>query len=406
MIISRAVVWLLLCTPSLAFAWTYSPVISVSEMHQAHTFAHLESSGNRSIAISGGLVGISWEDNHRGKPEVYVAFKDLDAPQFSAPLRVSDSAPAYESALAGLGDGRFVVVWEAGDHIWSRVVSPQQSGKVQQLSPQIAREATVSTGADAQLWLAWAAKTKGHFRIVVTRATLQGNQLQLAGVKPVDPIQPKQDQLYPSIAVTATGSSVGWEDRRYGHTRLFTAFAPTGKWFGPIRQLNQLKDKRSNTYGNGTGAMRVVLASDGAQGVLASWLDKRDFDEGYDVYTAASHNGGKTFSGNDKVEDMLGANQPQWHASGVMDRQGHAVVAWDDQRDGSPDIWISWRKGGGWSDNENPSGASGKGEQSHPAMIFDTTGRLHMAFLERGDGYVAIRYLVATPASTEFGASP
>jgi hypothetical protein len=402
----RVGVSLVLCAPVIAFAWTYSPVISVSETHQARTFVHLESSGNRSIAISKEHIAITWEDNHTGKPEVYVAFKALNAPSFSAALRVSETGPAYESALAGLGDGRFLVVWEANDHIWSRVVSEQQRGSVQRLSAQVAREATVSTNADGQLWLAWAAKNERYYQIVAARATLQGNQIKLAGVKPVDPALPKQDQLYPSMVVTSSGTSVGWEDRRYGHTRLFTAFAPIGKWFGPLRQLNKLKDKRSNTYGNGTGAMRVVLASDDAQQVLASWLDKRDFDEGYDVYAAVALDGGKTFAGNEKVQDMLGANQPQWHAVSAMDNLGHAVVAWDDQRDGSPDVWMSWRKGDGWSDNDSPAGANGKGAQSHPAMMFDMAGRLHLTFLDRGEGYTAIRYLVATPSPTEYGASP
>ena len=128
--ILRAGISWLLCTPVLAFAWTYTPVISVSELRQAHTFAHLESSGNRSIAISNSQIAVTWEDNHSGKSEVYVAFKDMNAVAFSPALRVSDAVPAYEPALAGLGDGRFVVVWEANDHVWARVVSEKHTGGV------------------------------------------------------------------------------------------------------------------------------------------------------------------------------------------------------------------------------------------------------------------------------------
>ena len=402
----RVGVSLLLCAPAVAFAWAYSPAISVSELHQAHTFAHLESSGNRAIAISKDQIAITWEDNRSGKPEVYIAFKATNAKQFSPPLRVSDTAPAYEPALAGIGDGRFVVAWEANDQVWARVVGAQRTGVVQALSPQTAREATVSTGPAGALWLAWAAKAGGHYQIVAAHASLQGDQIRLAEVKPVESAVPTQDQLYPSIALTNTGSIIGWEDRRYGHTRLFTAFAPSGKWFGPLRQLNQLRAKRSSTYGNGTGAMRVVLASDGDQQVLACWLDKRDFAEGYDVYAATSRDGGNSFSRNEKVEDMLGANTPQWHAVSAMDSQGHVVVAWDDQRDGSPDVWLSWRTPAGWSDNESPAGARGKGNQSNPAIVFDAAGRLHLAFLVRGEAVTAIRYLLAIPTGTEFGPSP
>lgn len=393
---------LLLCAPAMAFAWTYSPSISVSELKRPRTFQHLESSGNRSIAISKTQIAIAWEDNRTGKPEVYIAYKTLTAPQFSEAFLVSGAGPAYEPALVGLNDGRFLVVWEANDHVWSRVVSPQHTGAVQQLSQQMAREASVTASANGQLWLAWAAKVDAHYQIVVTAASVQGDKLQLTGVKPVDPAPPKQDQLYPSLAVTASGTTVGWEDRRFGHTRLYTAFASPGNWFGPLRQLNQLRAKRSNTYGNGTGAMRVVLASDGDHAVVASWLDKRDFAEGYDVYAAVSRDGGKTFAGNEKVEDMLGANQAQWHSVSAMDHQGHALVAWDDQRDGSPDVWLSWREADGWSDDDSPAGANGAGSQSHPAMVFDAAGHLHLAFIDRGEGYSAIRYLVATPTGKEF----
>lgn len=159
--------------------------------------------------------------------------------------------------------------------------------------------------------MAWAAKATTHYRIIAGTATVLNDRLQLGQVKPVDPAPPVQDQQYPSIAVTTAGTTVGWEDRRYGHTRLFTSFATPGNDFGPLRQLNQLKARRSTSFGNGTGAMRVVLASDGRDRNIASWLDKRDFTEGYDVYSSLSVDGGVTFIGNEKVEDMLGTNLPQ-----------------------------------------------------------------------------------------------
>jgi hypothetical protein len=402
----RVAVLLLLCAPLNANAWTYSPGITVSELTQTHGFAHLESSGNRSLAISGSQIAITWEDNHSGKPEVYIAFKANAAVKFSAAVRVSEAGPAYEPAVAGVGDGRFLVVWEANDRVWARLVSAQHTGAIQALSSQPAREVTVTRGPAGAVWLAWATKADGHFQIVATRAALQGDEIRLAEVRPVDAQAPKQDQLYPTIAVTAAGCVLGWEDRRYGHTRLFTAFAPSGKWFGPIRQLNELKAQRSNVYGNGTGAMRVVLASDGQQRVVASWLDKRDFAEGYDVYAALSTDGGRQFQANEKVIDALGANQPQWHAVSAMDSQGHSVVAWDDQRDGSPDVWWSVRQGTQWSDNDSPAGANGEGSQTNPAMTFDAAGHLHLAFLIRNDGRSSIRYFVATPSSTEFGNGP
>lgn len=402
MSVLRAAVLLCLSTPTLVFAWTYSPIINVSELQQANSFVHLESSGNRAIAISKDQIAIAWEDNHSGKPQVYLASKRVTDSVFSPVVRVSDNGPAYEPAVTGLGDGRFLVVWEEQDRVWARIVSGQKTGIVQQLSQQPSREATLSAGSNGRVWVAWSQKSNGHFQVVAASVSVQDSHIKLSRLKPVDAAAPKQDQLYPSIAISDKGTIVGWEDRRFGHTRIFTAFAMTGRDFGPLQQLNQLPPKRSTTYGNGTGAMRVVLASNGSQEVLACWLDKRNFTEGYDVYASYSHDGGKSFTGNDKVEDMLGANQPQWHAVSAMDPAGHSVVVWDDQRDGHPDLWMSWHTAAGWSDDLSPPGANGDVVQNQPAIVFDGNGRLHLAFIERDKGVTAIRYMMATPSAGQF----
>jgi hypothetical protein len=407
MIAWRTCLAALFSIPGVAYAWSYSPVMTVNKLDQARTFQHLESSGNRAIAISQSEIAVTWEDNRSGKPEVYVAFKPQEATHFGAALRVSDPGPAYEPAITGLLDGRFVVAWEAKDRVWARIVSPRELGPVQSLAQTQSRQATLSSAKTDRFWLAWAQQASGHYQIVAGPASVQGDRIQPISVKPVDPAPPKQDQLYPTIALTHDGVVIGWEDRRYGHTRLFTAFAPSGSQaFSPLHPLNELKPARSNIYGLGTGAMRVVLASDGGQHIIGSWLDKRDFADGYDVYAAFSHDSGRNFGRNEKVEDMLGANQAQWHAVTAMDHQGHTVVAWDDQRDGSPDVWLSWYTPSGWSDDDSPKGANGNGSQSHPSMVFDRKGRLHLVFLDRNAGRSAIRYLVVTPAASDFGSPP
>lgn len=403
---ARVVMTLLLCAPGMAAAWQYSQPISISETRQPHTFYHLESSGNRSIAISKSEIAVVWEDNRSGKPEIYLAIKSAADAQFSQAVRINETTPAYEPVLAAIGEGKFVVVWEAADQLWTRVVSAQQMGAIQPLAQHPARQATLTTAADGQLWLAWAGKTATHYQIMVAAAKPSGDQLQLAGAKAVEKETAKADQLYPTLVVNQSGVTVGWEDRRFGHTRLYTAFARTGKWFAQPQQINYVKPWSTREFGKGTGAMRVVLASDGAARTFACWLDKRDFSGGYDVYAAMRKAGDAKFGDNEKVQDLLGENQAQWHAVSAMDQQGHAVVAWDDQRDGTADIWFSWRKSGGWSDDETPAGANGEGSQSHPAMVFDDAGRLHLVFVDRGEAYSAIRYLVATPTDTDFAPQP
>ena len=110
--------------------------------------------------------------------------------------------------------------------------------------------------------------------------------------------------------------------------------------------------------------MRVVLSNAGPQGVAAVWADKRDFLAGYDVYAAFASGPRYKFGANEKVQDDFGNEIAQWHPAIAANRQGTVAAVWDDDRDGTPDIWLAWRTANGWSDNLAVPGASGPGVQS------------------------------------------
>jgi hypothetical protein len=60
------------------------------------------------------------------------------------------------------------------------------------------------------------------------------------------------------------------------------------------------------------------------------------------------------------------------------------IIAWDDYRQGSSDIWLSWYTDDmEWSEDVSPSPASGAGEQSNPSIFLDDRGNLHLAWVER-----------------------
>jgi len=69
-------------------------------------------------------------------------------------------------------------------------------------------------------------------------------------------------------------------------------------------------------------------------------------------------------------------------------------VVWDDNRDGTPDIWLSWPTASGWSDNANVPGAAGAGVQSDPSITMDSQGNLYLVWLEKqaADGSTRLRY--------------
>jgi hypothetical protein len=379
---------LLAMPPAFAAPWTFGEKITVAQTSKAKTFHHVESSGRKNIAVSGDTVGVIWEDNRSGVPQVYVAFKFIAAPAFEPEWRVSDAAPrahtlpAYEPVIVALGAGRFLMGWEQNSGVWVRSGGPQGLDPAVQLGGVEAGQITLATGARGT-HAAWAQRHGRHRQIVAAPLTLRGpNKAVRAGaVRPVDPAPPVDEQLYPTLAVTTKGVTVAWEDRRHGHTALLTSFAEPGKAFGSATELNEVVQK-SATYGRGSGVTRATLAVFGADQVGAAWMDKRNFSTAYDIYGAISRDGGRRFGKNEIVQDSFGENFSQWHPaiSGAAD--GTLAVAWDDDRDGSSDIQLSWKTAHGWSEDLAVPAASGAGQQTHPAIALDSRGDLHLLWLD------------------------
>jgi hypothetical protein len=141
-----------------------------------------------------------------------------------------------------------------------------------------------------------------------------------------------------------------------------------------------------------------MLARLGAERAAAVWLDKRDFEGGYDIYSAVISGG--TAGRNLAVVDDFGHSYGQWHAALAVDAHGRQVCVWDDDRDGTPDLWLSWRTDGPWSANLGVPGVSGPAAETSPVLTFDGQGALHLAWIEQpaGGGPSRLRYLRAEPA--------
>lgn len=155
--------------------------------------------------------------------------------------------------------------------------------------------------------------------------------------------------------------------------------------------------KAQNDLGRGTGAMRPAVARFG-QRFAAAWLDKRDFLSGYDVYAALSEGAG--FAKDAKAQDSFGDAIAQWHVAAAGNRRGDLVIAWDDDRDGSSDIWLTRLTATGYSDDFTFAEISGPARQTDPSIVLDEAGNLHLAWIERAadgenSGPTRLRYMVA-----------
>lgn len=387
---------LLVAAPAFAQPWSFGAPVEVTAAPGPGVFHHLESAGRRSIAASGERIAVIWEDDRSGRPEVYAAIKPVAATGFSGDFRVSTGGEAYEPAVAALGAGRFVAAWEEAGEIVLRVLG-EQPGPPARLGEGAQPSLDV---ADGQILAVWAEPDGRASRIRLARVdVLTGDALVPATGCVVDPQPPQAGQLYPAVAGTRDGPLVAWEDRRRGHTVIMWSRGDAGCRFSPPALLNEVSPKRNLPYGKGYGVARVALARFGPTAVAAVWEDKRDFRNGYDIFAALSAEG-HGFGPNHRVQDDFGGNSRQWHAAVAGASDGTLVAAWDDDRDGTSDLWLSWRDGDAWSDDLAVPGASGAGEQSHPTLAVDAEGRLHLAWVARAEvnGPTRLMYLAARPA--------
>ncbi|MEW6133273.1 MAG: hypothetical protein AB1591_08940 [Pseudomonadota bacterium] len=386
---SAAAVLMLLSLPAFA-GWQFSPAVEVGAAEGKNVFHHLESANRKGLASSAGRIALAWEDDRSGEPRCWLAVREKNAENFSAPQALG-KGECYEPVVQGVGDGRFVAAWEEAGAVWAGLAGKDTALRLSQAE---AGQVTLAKAGGRTLYAAWAEQAGKFRRIMLARLALAADGLKLEYSVPVENAAPTDDQAYPALAVNADGSLlVAWEDRRNKHTMMLAAHSPDGKLFARPYRLIDMPQVRTVNLGAGMGSMRPTVASCGANCVVAVWLDKRDFLSGYDVYAAFSLNGGGAFTRNLKVQDSFGDNIAQWHASIAASRSGRVVAVWDDERDGSADVWLSDWNGSEFSDDLAVPGASGPGVQSEPVIHLDADDTLHLAWLERtGTGGTRLRY--------------
>lgn len=371
-------------------AWEWSAPLAVNSVRGARIFPHLESANRQGVAVSAGTVGVVWEDNRDGSPQCYLALKSAAAARFEPEIRLS-RAECYEPVVLAVGEGRFLAAWEEGGKAHARVLP---GGSAVRLSEADAAQVTLAAGA-GKFHAAWAEQAGKFRRIAVAQLTLAGDTPAVKASHPVEARAPSADQGWPALAVADDGSlSVAWEDRRVRHTVPMVSRSSDGRRFeAPARLTDVESGAAPGGLGAGSGAMRPTLAAWGENGMVAVWLDKRDFLSGYDVY-AAFDPGTRRFGKNVPVQDSFGENMTQWHASILGDGDGRAVAIWDDARDGTADVWLSEWDGKAFGDDIALPGAAGPGAQSDPVATLDSDGFLHVVWLDRDEAAgTQIRYV-------------
>ncbi|OYY93063.1 MAG: hypothetical protein B7Y41_13175 [Hydrogenophilales bacterium 28-61-23] len=360
-------------------------------------FHHLDASGRNNLAVSGASVGLVWEDNRAGAPGCYLALKPGGSSEFREfPFGQGE---CFEPALAALDADRFVLIWEDAGGVQSALADAAGPGPATRLADS-GGQGNVTFHTQFGAHAAWSAPDGRWRRVWHAPLRIEGKRLVAGAVRPADAAPATDDQTFPALAASAQGLVLAWEDRRHGHTVILGSAsanpdAATQTWSPPARISGNPTGAAQGNLGRGTGAMRPALARFGDR-IAAVWLDKRDFLSGYDVYAALTGKDGDklNFAKDRKAQDSFGDAIAQWHAAPAGNERGDLILAWDDDRDGSSDIWLTRLNGADYGENFSLPAAAGPGRQSDPAIALDADGNLHLAWIERsGEDTTQVRYM-------------
>ncbi len=362
----------------------FAPREPVTTVAGPRIFHHPDSAGRKSLAVGQEAVVAVWEDNRDGAPQVYAALRPVGAAAFKPEIRLSSGTEAYEPAVVAVGSGAHVAAWEQDGAIWARGITAAGAGPAVRLGDRPAVQVSLAP-IDATRAAAVFAQQRGkHRQIVATTLAYDPGKREITPTEivVVESDAPPHDQLYPSVAVTPAGWCVAWEDRRYGHTRLFWAHAADARRFSKPQVLNEFHANR-NAYDKGTGVTRVTLARFGERGVAAAWMDKREGHKAYAIVGTVSGDGGRTFGKRLRIHDDFGDDTLHYNPALAGDASGRLVAVWEDLRNETADLWYSVWNGSTWSDNHLIEPAGTRSEESNAAIALDGAGSLHVIWVDK-----------------------
>ncbi|MEX2457988.1 MAG: nitrilase-related carbon-nitrogen hydrolase [Actinomycetota bacterium] len=188
-------------------------------------------------------------------------------------------------------------------------------------------------------------------------------------------------QWAPSMAATASGVVVAWTDLRLGSEQPYTARSADGgrTWSAPVRAGDSAArpdDQQDNQYD-------ARVASLGGESLVVVWTDFRN--QSWDVYSAASEDGGRTWAASVRVDHAAssaeGYPNENLHQDPVVVSRGTgaATVLWADARGARVDHGIAAARspngGDGWTGDVAVDGTGARfAEQWSPAAAAGTRG--------------------------------
>jgi hypothetical protein len=227
----------------------------------------------------------------------------------------------------------------------------------------------VAMDGSGNAFVIWTDGRNGQDDIYAQKLDSRGNILWAVDVR-VNSDSGAAYQQFPAVAVDRNGNAVVvWEDYRNGATDIYTQ-----KLDGNGTRL-WAADVRVNS-GSGTAYQRYpAVAVDGSGNVIVAWEDYRNGVP--DIYTQKLDGNGTWLWAADVRVNSDGGTAYQQYPVVAMDGSGNAVIVWVDDRNGHGNIYAQKLDGNGnwlWAADVQVNSDSGTATQWFPAVAVDGSG--------------------------------
>ncbi|UCE05436.1 MAG: T9SS type A sorting domain-containing protein [bacterium] len=358
--------------------------IMVNNAPQQFTYGMMSST----VAVDdNGNHVIVWVDSRHGYRREYIYYQSYDSSGIAQGtnryIRDGREMAVVQKAPAVAGDvkGNLIFVWEQyyiwGDIYYKRYDSTgvAQSGKVtpdenigiftSQKSPAVA------TNKRGCFVIAWEDYRNGNFDIYFQRYDCSG-VTQGGNVKANDD-PANASQNHPAVAMNKNGDFIlVWEDHRnYDPDIYYQRYDSTG-----IARGGNVKVK--DDMANGLQEYPSVIMDERGNFVIV-WQHKRDSN--FNIYYQMYNSYGEALGSNQKVNDDAGPAD-QIYPSIAVDENGNFIIAWEDWRNGNPDIYFQWYQSSGVARGGNVKSNDDIGTtiQRYPAAAMSGEGNFVIAW--------------------------
>jgi hypothetical protein len=159
-----------------------------------------------------------------------------------------------------------------------------------------------------------------------------------------------------------------------------------------------------NTGSSSSSQMCPSIAVDINENVYVAWQDERNGS--MDIYFTKSTNGGHSFGTNVRVDDSGKSFSDQEHPFIVVDKNGIIYLVWFDVRNGNRDIYFAKSTDGGKSFQRNvrvDDTGSSPSNQYRVSMALDNDGNIYVVWSDDRNGRRDIYFSKSTDGGESFG---